>query len=182
MDLPFLLRYSVQPLTKHLAVLLLVCHLLSGTTAEYLLTSFTQAVGAGNYTHFKLTRDGDVRLVLNTFEGDADLYISDNTLHPDYENYELQASSCGEDAVLITEDFKRPIGIAIYGHPAHELSHFKLDVYVEDILIGGEGGTPVSSQKGGSGSRKSMEGGEEEDSLLWNIFVGLLKIIFDVLL
>ena len=179
MPLQLLLQRSLQPLT---ALLLLSCHLVNGTVAEYLMNSFTQVVGAGNYTHFKLTKEGDVRLVLNTLEGDADIYISDTTLFPDFENYELQASTCGEDMVLIPEDFKRPIGIAIYGHPAHELSQFRLDVYIGEPPNTAEQSVPTGFQsRAGSGPKKSHEP-EQEDSLLWNIFVGLLKIIFDVLL
>ena len=144
------------------------------------MNSFTQHVGGGNYTHYKLTKEGDVRLVLNTIEGDADLYISDNTLYPDYENYELQAVSCGEDTVFISDDFERPIGIAVYGHPSHDQSYFQLDVYVSDVGQASEQSFSVPSKKGLNTKRNSE--GEEQESILWNIFVGLLKIIFDVLL
>ena len=154
--------------------------------AQYLLHTFKGIVGGGNSTFYKLTREGRVRLVLESRTGDADLYISDKTLHPDFTNYEYQSVTCGEDEVEIPVHFQRPVGIAVYGHPSQEVSKYLLSVTVEDTPTQSSGHS--SSQGGGSHHHSHTPSGslpgakEEEESVLWTIFVGILKIIFDILM
>ena len=169
-------------------MVLVVCllSLLRESTAEYmhLMRSFTGKVGAGNYTYYKLTHEGYIRLELKSLQGDADIYISDQVLSPQYDNYELCSVTCGEDQVDIEPNVKRPIGIGIYGHPFHEVSHFQLTLYLAT-------GTPEPSehsyqyhsqaQQGPHNPPKLSPPKEDEESILWSIFVGVLKIIFDIL-
>ena len=63
-------------------------------------------------------------------EGDADLYISQFLQHPSYNTSEycLHSATCGIDRIDIPAGFKRPIGVAVYGHVLHPLSTFKLSV------------------------------------------------------
>jgi len=63
-------------------------------------------------------------------EGDADLYISQFLQHPSYNTSEycLHSATCGIDRIDIPAGFKRPIGVAVYGHILHPLSTFKLSV------------------------------------------------------
>lgn len=73
--------------------------------------------------------------ILNHFsEGDADLYISQHTLHPSYNlsEYCLHSASCGQDRVDIPSVFKRPIGVAVYGHMLYPVSTYKLTVVLRD--------------------------------------------------
>ena len=61
---------------------------------------------------------------LFSIEGDADLYVSDNTIeHPTFELEEHSMSSwtCGVDTILIPTNFGRPINIGVYGHPRFDL-------------------------------------------------------------
>ena len=169
---------KMQPIIPT-TTLMVAWQFLSYAHAKYLLNSFRQEVGGGNFTYYKLTREGTVMLVLETIQGDADLYISDKTSTPDWENFELQAVTCGLDEVVVPVSMKRPVGVGVYGHPAHELSIFDLHVYVSDDGDDGTGHAPYSGRNAG-GNRESADG-EEEESILWTIFVSILKIILDIL-
>ena len=162
-------------------VTILLSHVLNIVRAEYvyLLSSFTSKVGAGNFTYYKLTREGNILLKLHTIEGDADLYVSDKTLQPDWMNYELQCTTCGEDVIEITADLKRPVGIGVYGHPFHDESHFQLSVFMETAGHSTSQGHSHSSSNFGHSRSNGDEEGEE--SVLWSVFVGILKIIIDIL-
>jgi hypothetical protein len=144
----------------------------------------TGLIGAENITHIKLTRQGDFRLELTSLKGDADLYISDKTLQPDYSNYELQSATCGVDVIVINQELARPVGIGIYGHPIYEESVYQLDVYELDN-IPDSGYVDYSyeneSEQPQPGSPAAGEQ-DEEESLVWNIFISILKICFEVLL
>ncbi|EDO39134.1 predicted protein [Nematostella vectensis] len=155
--------------------LLLWLFFLHGTLCEQVLQTFTGEIGAGNYTYFTLNREGEITLILESTEGDADLYISQNVAKPDYENYDLQSSTCGQDVVTIPVEFKRPIGIGVLGHANSPLSKYTMTVVVDY-------GTGMAEDKNRWYSA-SEEGGEpQEESLIWMIFVGILKIIFEILL
>lgn len=161
----------------------LLAHIIGPSWAEYLLHTFSGQVGSGNYTYYKLSKEGNVRLILETTLGDSDLYISDQTLTPDFDIYDLKSATCGEDEVYIPAQSKRPVGVGVYGHFSHEVSHYRLHVFVDDE--GSKGGTHMGSFSSGSttGQHKPSLNApkNEEESLLWTIFVGILKIIFDIL-
>ena len=90
----------MQPL-KPTVFAVLLAHIIGPSWAEYLLHTFSGRVGSGNYTYYKLSKEGNVRLILETTLGDSDLYISDQTLTPDFEIYDLKSATCGEDEVYI---------------------------------------------------------------------------------
>lgn len=156
------------------------------TMAEYLLNTFIGTVGAGNSTFYKLTKDGPVRLVLES-DGDADLYVSEKTLKPDYSTYDLQSVTCGTDEVEVPVSFQRPVGVAVYGHPSHDQTNFRLRVYVDGVPSQQSSYiTPPQSSSSSHHHTHSHKGSlpagkDEEESILWTIFVGILKIIFDIL-
>ena len=174
--------FGVLHLARHWLLFLCTLNMICCASSDYLINSFTQSVGAGNYTYYKLSKEGNVQLVLNSIDGDADLFISDITLYPDYKNYKLQATSCGEDIIDVPASFTRPIGVGIYGHSSHTLSRFRLDVYVEETGHKSATGSLSSSHTPFQKANKVHTGKEEEESILWTIFVGILKIIFDILL
>jgi Putative cytokine, C6ORF120 len=152
------------------------------TAAEQLVYTFANQVGAGNFSYFKLHREGVVRLELKTTSGDADLYVSSATLSPDYRNYELSSATCGDDEVLIPADMQRPVGVGVFGHPSHDVSQFVLSVYfsydeadLESVTLNLD-----SSQRSTSSAQTQLDA-DQPESLLWSIFVGLLKIILDIL-
>jgi len=138
--------------------------------SEFLAYRFTGSVGAGNYTYFKLHRDGVVKLVLDSTVGDTDIYVSSSTLSPDYINYELCSVTCGMDDVLIPSDMSRPIGVAIYGHPSHELSEFELTVWLD-----------ANAMSNSADKTHLNSDGDQEESLLWSIVLGILKLLLDML-
>ena len=149
---------------------------------EHLVYTFTNQVGAGNFTYFKLHRDGNVRLELKSVSGDADLYVSSKTLSPDYNSYEFSSTTCGEDEVLVPAKTQRPVGVGVFGHPSYEVSHLILSVYfsydeseVETVKLEDDTSTRRAFPP------QNPVDTDHQESLLWSIFVGLLKIILDIL-
>ncbi|XP_002735183.1 UPF0669 protein v1g209471-like [Saccoglossus kowalevskii] len=136
---------------------------------QQLIHGFSGRIGAGNYTYYRLAKEGAMALVLDTLEGDADIYISSLTLAPSFEEYELQSATCGQDIVEIPMEMSRPIGVAVYGHVSCMESSYRLSVLVDK----------VDSSELSNSKNQHYETGEE--SLLWTIFVNILKILFDVL-
>lgn len=157
-----------------------------------LLHVFEGRVGSGNFTRLRTDHPGKLVLWLESLTGDADLYVSDKTLHPTYDDYELAATSCGRDATVVPASFHRPLGVAIYGHVFYPESEFRLsvllDVSVTKDHFANDGVWPGDEddydyERDDSTRPKTQqraEGGEHE-SLIWTIFVGLLKIVFEVL-
>ena len=132
----------------------LLAHIIGPSWAEYLLHTFSGQVGSGNYTYYKLSKEGNVRLILETTLGDSDLYISDQTLTPDFDIYDLKSATCGEDEVYIPAQSKRPVGVGVYGHFSHEVSHYRLHVFVDDE--GSKGGTHMGSFSSGKYHRTTQ--------------------------
>jgi len=153
----------------HVCILLAFIFNIAVHGSEFLAYKFTGSIGAGNFSYFKLHRDGLVKLLLDSTSGDADIYVSSTTLSPDYTNYELCSTTCGPDEVVIPSDMIRPIGVGIFGHPSHEVSEFDLTVWV-DSLSSNADKIHLNSEN------------EQEESLLWSIVLGMLKILLDMLM
>lgn len=159
--------------------------------AELTRQVFQGYIGAGNYSYFKLSMEGKVLLLLDSFHGDCDIYASQYKLHPTFEpdDHSLQSATCGADSIVIPSDFKRPVGIAIYGHPFHEMSHYELKVILQDSS---PEDADYYSQYDSYPNEKSSydkvnnfpplpEPKNEEESFLWTILFGILKIIIEIL-
>ncbi|XP_069784016.1 UPF0669 protein C6orf120 homolog [Narcine bancroftii] len=141
-------------------------------------------VGPGNYSYLRLNHEGQIMLRMVSHQGDADLYISDATLHPSFDEYELQSTTCGLDTVAVPVKFRRPVGIAIYGHPSHLQTEFEMRVYLDKGVRddpfpelsyhSDEDTTDRSSPK------KQVEE-ETEESVLWTILIGILKLVLEIL-
>ena len=156
-----------------LVVILLVCLSVSG--AEYLLhTLKQQRVGGGNYTYFKLSKEGSLQLILYSEEGDADVYVSESTLTPTAENYDFMSGTCGVDVVELPQELKRPIGVGIFGHPNHELSIYSLEVYADF--------DPTIPSNRPSSFDQLIVTEDDEHSLFYKILIGIIKIIVDVMI
>ncbi|XP_042523661.1 UPF0669 protein C6orf120 homolog [Dipodomys spectabilis] len=142
---------------------------------EWLLLHVVQGqIGAGNYSYLRLSHEGKIVLRMRSLRGDADLYVSDSTLHPSFDDYELQSATCGPDAVAIPAHFRRPVGIGIYGHPSHGESDFEMKVYLDRT----EDQPPGPA---GAGARAPEERPADEDSVLWTVLIGLLKLVLEIL-
>lgn len=155
---------------------------------EWLLLHVVQGhIGAGNYSYLRLNHDGRIILHMRSIKGDADLYVSDATLHPDFDTYKLQSVTCGPDVVVVPDDFTRPVGIGIYGHPYYLESEFEMKVFYDqsalsvDLFQQDDYSSDEHHEK-----RKRLRPGdevaaEEEEPILWTILIGILKIILEIL-
>ncbi|XP_054992736.1 UPF0669 protein C6orf120 homolog [Sorex araneus] len=135
-------------------------------------------IGAGNYSYLRLHHEGRIVLRMRSLRGDADLYVSDSTLHPSFDDYALQSATCGRDLVAIPGHFQRPVGIGIYGHPSHLESEFEMKVYHDRTP---EQGPDAAARAAVPPGPVPEDGPHDEDSLLWTVLVGLLKLVLEVL-
>ncbi|XP_052424881.1 UPF0669 protein C6orf120 homolog [Carassius gibelio] len=159
----------------------------SSVPDEWVLLHVVQGhIGAGNYSYLRLNHEGCIILYMQSLKGDADLYISDKTPRPNFDTYKLQSTTCGQDVVVVPGDFVRPVGIGIYGHPSYMESEFEMKVFYDQTVLTEEeteknsyssGETPAQSQH----SQGPTDVMEEEESILWTILIGILKIILEIL-
>uniref|UniRef100_A0A1A8GFH8 Chromosome 6 open reading frame 120 n=1 Tax=Nothobranchius korthausae TaxID=1143690 RepID=A0A1A8GFH8_9TELE len=142
-------------------------------------------IGAGNYSYLRLNHDGRIILHMQSLKGDADLYVSDKTLHPSFDTYKLQSATCGHDVVVVPGEFARPVGIGIYGHPSHLESEFEMRVFYDQTVPPDpfEKGSYASERERGESkaARAAEDDFQEEESMFWTIMIGLLKIILEIL-
>lgn len=157
-----------------------------GVPEDWVLLHVVQGhIGAGNYSYLRLNHDGRIILHMQSLKGDADLYVSDKTLRPSFDTYKLQSVTCGQDVVVVPGDFSRPVGIGIYGHPSHKESEFEMRVFYDQSVPqdpfdkGPYGSEDEHKQK--RSPHTAEEDIQEEESILWTILIGLLKIILEIL-
>lgn len=153
---------------------------------EWVLLHVVQGhIGAGNYSYLRLNHDGNIILHMQSLKGDADLYVSDKTLRPSFDTYKLQSVTCGQDVVVVPVDFVRPVGIGIYGHPSHQESEFEMKVFYDQTIP--EDPFDKSSYPSDDGGKQkrhpqvSDEDYQEDESILWTILIGILKIVLEIL-
>ncbi|XP_068607194.1 UPF0669 protein C6orf120 homolog [Brachionichthys hirsutus] len=155
-----------------------VSALLNPEEAWLLLHVVQGHIGGGNYSYLRLNHGGRVVLLLRSLGGDADLYVSDRTLRPSFDAYGLQAVSCGQDVVVVPGGFARPVGIAIYGHPSHRESEFEMRVFHDQTV------PPDPFDQGQEQKNPPLaaeQDFQEDESILWTILIGLLKIVLEIL-
>uniref|UniRef100_A0A8C8VRA2 Chromosome 6 open reading frame 120 n=1 Tax=Pelusios castaneus TaxID=367368 RepID=A0A8C8VRA2_9SAUR len=153
---------------------------------EWILLHVVQGqIGAGNYSYLRLNHEGKIILQMQSLKGDADLYVSDATLHPSFDEYELQSVTCGQDVVYVPAHFRRPVGIGIYGHPSHLESEFEMKVYFDRTIVDYPFGEASYSSEEMEASQKHTHSAEdqsqEEESIFWTILIGILKLILEIL-
>lgn len=110
-------------------VLAMVLLLISYCKGQELLQSLRGTIGAENYTYYRLSRVGTLRVELVSLSGDADLYVSDKTLNPAFDDYTAQSITCGKDIIDIPDSYERPIGIGVYGYPGKETSEYIISIF-----------------------------------------------------
>ncbi|XP_042324257.1 UPF0669 protein C6orf120 homolog isoform X2 [Sceloporus undulatus] len=153
---------------------------------EWLLLHVVRGpIGAGNYSYLRLNHEGKIVLHMQSLKGDADLYVSDVTLHPSFDNYELQSVTCGQDMVYIPAHFHRPVGIGIYGHPSHRESEFEMKVFYDPTVVespfGGGSYNPEEMDTSQKHRRSTEDDSQDEESVFWTILIGILKLILEIL-
>lgn len=154
------------------------------------------SVDAGNYTYYTLKQPGTIRLVLTPLFGDPDLYISEGGgSNPSFmpEEYASSSASCGLERIDIMRLFKRPINIAVYGHPYYEKSQYRLEVLVaqteeDDPFLYSDG---TDDELGGSSRQQSKRSSDSSPgydeaiswaSFAWEIIRSILELLIEILL
>ena len=170
--------------------------------AEEVLQSLDGVVGGENYTYYRLSRQGHLRIVMESLEGDADLYVSDKTGSPDFEDFMQQSVTCGLDVIDIPAAYSRPVGIGVYGYPIYETSKYRLTIilvsetddesydqlmakYYNYERSAARASDPNYREPGQESVTKvsgSDEDEDEEGSVLWQILITLLKVFFEIVL
>ncbi|CAN9510711.1 unnamed protein product [Ophioblennius macclurei] len=153
---------------------------------EWVLLHVVQGhIGAGNYSYLRLNHNGRIILHMRSLAGDADLYVSDKTLHPSFDTYKLQSATCGHDVVVVPGDFTRPVGIGIYGHPSHKESEFEMRVFYDQAVpqdpFERSSYASENERNGKKTAQAAEEDFQEEESIFWTILIGLLKIVLEIL-
>ena len=147
-------------------------------------------VGGGNYTYYWLPQPGTVILQLNSLKGDADLYVSSKNLKPtfDIENHELQSTTCGIEQIKVSSIYDRPLSIAVYGHPSHDISLYELKIDVYDSIAETDYLTEayelpqvLSKPTSNSNIPGKDEPEYEERSVFWTLFLHILQVLLDLL-
>ena len=150
--------------------LYLVCSLvLSLVSCEHIIQTFHGEIGAGNFSYFELKKDGEITLILESIEGDADIYVSQEHFKPDYDHYDLKSTTCGEDIVTIPSHYKRPVGISVFGHVYAPQTKYTMKV-VLDYSTANKIGEQFSDSD------------DHEESIIWTLFINILKLILEIIL
>lgn len=180
---------------------------------QELLQSVKGTIGAENYTYYRLSRTGRLRIELVSLSGDVDLYVSDKTPNPTFDHYTAQSITCGLDLIEVPAYYDRPIGIGIYGYPGNEISEYVISIFLlpkseelgydqlkhmfhdyeeadylfknyeaSDYMYRGLKSGSNPNGKESSSSADLDEDDESVGSILWQILVTLLKVVFEVIL
>ncbi|XP_069463054.1 UPF0669 protein C6orf120 homolog [Ambystoma mexicanum] len=157
-----------------------------GVPEEWMLLHVVEGqIGAGNYSYLRLNHEGKIILEMESPKGDADLYVSAVTLHPSFDEYELQSTTCGQDIIVVPSYFQRPVGIGIYGHPSHMESEFEIKVYHDrTVQTNPFSEASYDSEEREANQRKQnkpQDAPPEEESILWTILMMILKVVLESL-
>lgn len=177
---------------------------------EEVLQSLNGVVGGENYTYYRLSRSGHLRIMMESLRGDADLYVSDKTASPDFEDYTQQSVTCGVDVIDIPASYARPVGIGVYGYPNFESSKYKITIILvsetddegydqlmakdsyEKLMAkyynyersAAKANDPGDRQQGKESVRNVISSDDEDEddegSVLWQIIITLLKVFFEI--
>ncbi|XP_044145976.1 UPF0669 protein C6orf120 homolog isoform X2 [Bufo gargarizans] len=154
---------------------------------EWMLLHVVQGqIGAGNYSYLRLNHEGRIILEMRSLKGDADIYVSASTLNPNFDDYELQSTTCGLDTVVVPDHFNRPVGIGIYGHPSSLESEFEIKVYYDRTIQEDPFADASYDPELLEASRKPQkqapqDAPQEEESMIRTILIGILKIVLEIL-
>ena len=148
----------------------LVCFVvLRLVSCEHIIKTFDGEIGPGNYSYFELKKDGEITLILESVEGDADIYVSQEHLKPDCDHYDLKSTTCGEDVVTIPSHYKRPVGISVFGHV-----YAPQTKYTMKVLLDYSTADKIGEQYSDSD--------DHEESIIWTLFINILKLILEIIL
>ncbi|XP_077342292.1 UPF0669 protein C6orf120 homolog isoform X2 [Lithobates pipiens] len=180
-------KKSILTLFALLSLFIIECFSIEEIPEEWMLLHVVQGqVGAGNYSYLRLNHEGRIILEMQSLRGDADIYVSDATLNPSFDEYDLQSMTCGLDVIVVPDHFKRPVGIGIYGHPFYIESEFEIKVYydptIEEDPFSEASYDPEQMETSHKKQRQpQFDASHEEESVLQTILIGILKIVLEIL-
>ncbi|XP_038633496.1 UPF0669 protein C6orf120 homolog [Scyliorhinus canicula] len=146
-----------------------------------LLYVYQGQIVPGNYSYMYLDDSGRLVLRMDSPRGDADLYISDSTQKPSFDDYELQSATCGRDWVAVPARFRRPVAVAVYGHPSHLETEFEMRVYLDQEVTEDPFDELSYQTDEATGDRTPGDTVQEEKSVMWTIMIGILKLVLEIL-
>ena len=168
----------------HLSVLV-IC-ILYGECSLTHVQSFEGEVGAENFTYYKLVLKGHVLIRLQSLEGDADLYLSTETLRPTWDDYTIKSDTCSHDVVVVRKYQPRPIGIGVYGYVHYPISKYQLSVFVDNSQGRYYPDSDIEDEPSSNHitpKENPPEYAEEpEESAFWNFMLNFLRFLLEVLL
>ncbi|EFA04962.1 UPF0669 protein v1g209471 [Tribolium castaneum] len=102
---------------------------LAYAAAKVSLFKLEGEVNGQEFVYYKIMHPGNLLLVLESLEGDADVYVSEKTPSPTYhpDAYDFHSATCGTDSVTIPRTMRRPMAVGIYGYSAS--SKYTLEVF-----------------------------------------------------
>ncbi|RZC39012.1 UPF0669 protein -like, partial [Asbolus verrucosus] len=100
---------------------------LACASGKVFLFRLESEVNGQDFVYYKIMHPGNLLLVLESQEGDADIYVSEKTPSPTYhpESYDFHSATCGTDSVTIPKKYCDFVGI--YGYSSY--NKFTLEVY-----------------------------------------------------
>ncbi|CAF0962788.1 unnamed protein product [Brachionus calyciflorus] len=144
---------------------------------------------AGNWSYYKYTQKYQFRLVLESLNGDCDLYASDKVPYVDYSNYDLQSITYGNDEILIESSMRRPIYVSVYAHPYYANCKYNLRQYREENEYNSYKEHSESLKHDDDDDKqevkldtKNDEESEDKENFFWWLFINLIEILAEVIL
>lgn len=135
-------------------------------------------VYATNVTYYTIKIKTEFTIVLDSLRGDADLYVSENDRQPHYQNldYNMSSNTCGRELIVIPETLIRPVVAGVFGHEQYPVSEYRMTVLMGEVHA--DDAAKVVSQDASDGQSNS----DEKQSLVWDVFSFLFKLVVEVLL
>uniref|UniRef100_A0A9J2P886 DOMON domain-containing protein n=1 Tax=Ascaris lumbricoides TaxID=6252 RepID=A0A9J2P886_ASCLU len=84
-----------------------------------------------NWSFFELKWEGRLRIILDSLNGDADLYLSYTKASGKrpgvgVHDHDMLSATCGLDVLDVPQSAKRPVHLGVYGHPSKSETSYKM--------------------------------------------------------
>ncbi|KHJ91461.1 hypothetical protein OESDEN_08674 [Oesophagostomum dentatum] len=141
--------------------------------------TFEGVVAGGNYSRYELKSPRPTRIVLESVEGDADLYFSYTNQGVSFEldRHDASSATCGLDYIDIASN-PRPSYLGVYGHPSKNESSYRMLIMV--VPDGNFEHGPELIYRWSDLVHRDSDG--KGDSIYMDIISGILEILVEILL
>ncbi|EPB66184.1 hypothetical protein ANCCEY_14725 [Ancylostoma ceylanicum] len=145
-----------------------------------LVEGLSGVVAAGNFSRYELKFPRPMRIVLESVEGDADLYFSYTNQGVSFEldKHDASSATCGLDYIDVAS-YPRPSYLAVYGHPFKNESSYRLLIMV--VPDGNFEHGPELIHRWAELVQHDS-GGNGRDPIYMDILSGILEILVEILL